>query len=311
MTPITAAFDTYVTQYPLLANYMYSAANKDSVYKSLVDLKGADFSPLPHGVETHIGYGLDIMAKRSDTSAFTFDSPGSEGTKKTYFSNYGLGVIYTENLFMDGMYGIIEKVDTDLGNTYDLTRNVQVAAMYDDFFTGSISQFLAYDGQPVLSTSHTSSPGITRANKPSVAQPLSYTGVKTVLTTMRRFKTERGRPKMMVENGQAIKVLIPPEMEFLADSIFDTGSAYNPTNANNDINVLKKFRWDVIINPYLTSETNWFFMPTGENMIRLVDRQPFTDDKNPDIDTKGVRHDVRARWVLHVEHFDRIFGSNG
>ena len=311
MAPITAAFDTYVTQYPLLANLMYGAANKDSIYKDLVDLKGSDFSPIPHGVETHITYGLDTWVKRSDTSPFTFDGPGSEGTKKTYFSNYGLGVIYTENLFMDGLYGIVEKIDTDLGNTYDLTRNVQVAQMFDDGFSGSIAQFLAYDGQPLLSTSHVSSPGVTRANKPSVAQPLSYTGVQQVLTVMRRFKSERGRPRMMLENGQAIKVLIPPEMEFLADSIFDTGSAYNPTNANNDINVLKKFRWEVVINPYLTSTTNWFFMPTGENMLRLVDRQPFTDDKNPDIDTKGVRHDVRARWVLHPEHFDRVFGSNG
>jgi hypothetical protein len=311
MAPITSAFDTYVTQYPILAELLYGAVKKNSIYKDIVDLKGSDFSPLNHGVETHITYGLDIWTKRSDTSPFTFDSPGSEGTKKTYFSNYGLGVIFTENLFMDGLYGIIEKVGADLGNTYDLTRNVQIAQFYDDAHTGSVAQFLSYDGQPLLSTAHVSQPGITRANKPTIAQPLSYTGVQTMLTLMRRFKSERGRPSPMVDNGQAIKVLIPPEMEFLADSIFDTGSAYNPTNANNDINVLKKFRWNVMINPFLTSTSNWFFMPTGENMIRLVDRQPMTDSYNEDIDTKGIRQDVRARWVLHPEHFDRIFGSNG
>ncbi len=310
MAPITSAFDTYMTQYPTLANAEYGSSEFTPVYKDITDAKGSDYSPLNHGVETHINYGLDIWAERSDVSPFQFDGPGAEGTKRSYYRNYALGVVFTENLIMDGLYNIVENVLKDLRSTYDLTRNVQVAQLFDDAFTGALTEYLPYDGSPLLGA-HTSQPGTSRRHAPSVAQPLSYTGVQTVLTLMRRFKSLRGRPRPMVDNNQLIKVVIPPEMEFAADQIFDTGSAYNPTNGNNDINVLKKFRWKPIIVPYFTSTTNWFFMPDGENMIRLVDRQPRTPSMNEDIETKGVRHDERARWVLHVENYDRIFGSNG
>jgi hypothetical protein len=308
-TPLTSAFDTYVTQFPNLAENLYSSASDDTIWKDIMDLKGPDWSPLNHAVVTHKVYGLDIMVQRSDTSPFTFDTPGPEGTKESIFSNYGLGVVFTENLIMDGLYNIVEQVMADLKNVWDLTHNVQVGQMYDDAFTGTL--YTAYDGQPILSTSRTSQPGIVRQNAPTVPQPLSYTGVQTVLTLMRRFKSERGRPKPMIKNNQSVRVLMPPEMEFEADRIFDTGSAYEPDTPNNAINVLKKHRWSPIINPYLTSTTNWFLMPEQENMLRFVERQPMTEDHQPDIETKGVRQDVRGRWVIHVEDFDRIFGSNG
>lgn len=310
MAPITSAFDTYMTQYPLLANADYGTSKFTPLYKEITDAKGSDWSPINTGVKTHINYGLDIWGERSDVSPFLYDGPGAEGTKETQYSNYGLGVVFTENLIMDGLYNIVENVLADLRTTYDLTRNVQVAQLYDDAFTGSLTAYKPYDGQPLMGA-HTSQPGISRRNAPSVAQPLSYTGVQTVLTLMRRFKSLRGRPGPMVNNGQTIKVVIPPEMEFAADSIFDAGSAYNPTNANNDINVLKKFRWNVILQPYFTSTTNWFFLPEGECMIRLVDRQARTPDMHEDPYTNGVMHKERARWVLHVENYDRIFGSNG
>lgn len=307
--PINASFDTYVTKYPLLANLIYSAAADDTIYQDITDAKGPDWSPIPDGVETHITYGLDVMARRSDESPFTFDTPGPEGTKKSYHSNYGLAVEFTENLFMDGMYGIIEKVVADLGNAYNLTRNLQVANFYDDAFTGSV--YTAYDGQAIMSTSHTSQPGVTRANMPNPDVPLSWTGAQTIVTLMRRFKNERGRPSPKVKSGQTIKVLIPPEMEFAADKIFDGGAAYQPDSPNNTINVLKKFRWSVMQNPYLTSTVNFFFMPDGETMIRLCDKQKMTPDKYPSNPTKGVVQDIRGRWLIHPEHWDHLFGSKG
>lgn len=308
--PITTSFDTYVSRYPFLANLTYKGSEEDDTYKSFVDMKGSDYSPIPDGVETHAVYGLDAMVKRQQTAPFTFDAPGPAGTKKSYYSNYALGVIFTENLIMDGQYGIIEKVVADLGRSYPLTRNLEVAGLYDDFFTGSL--FTGPDGVALGSASHlTYGAGAVRSNILSVAAPLSYESAQALITKMRRQRGERGRAKPAIRGNQAIKVGLPPEMEFAADKIFDAGSAYEPTSNNNAINVLKKFRWQLHINHFFTSTVNWFFISPQETGIRMVDRQPLTPDDQPDVNTKGRRYDVRARWVIHPEMWEMIYGSNG
>lgn len=309
-TPITTAFDTYVSRYPLLANLTYKEADSDETYKGLVDLKDSSWSPVPDGVETHAVAGLGPMAERSETGAFEFDTPGPAGTKKSYYSNYAKAVYFTENLIMDAQYGIIEKVVASLGKSYNLARNLQVAALYDDAFTGSL--YTGPDGKALCATDHTSyMGGSARANELAVSAALSYTSVQDLVTIMRKQKDERGYANPAVNSNDTIDVIIPADLEFDADTIFDKGSAYNPTNANNDINVLHKYRWNLKVNNHFTSTTNWFLANPNEKGIRLVDKQALTTDSFQDERQKGMQYDVRARWVIHPEMWEKIYGSFG
>ena len=307
--PITTSFDAYVAKYPFLANLTYKQAESDESYKALVDLKGSDYSPIPDGVETHSVAGLGPMVERGETTPFAVDTPGPAGTKKSYYSNYALRVKFTENLIMDAQYGIIEKVVASLGKGYNLARNLEVAALYDDAFTGSL--YTGPDGKALLADDHTSyMGGSDRTNILATPAALAYASVQDLVTVMRRQKDERGYANPAIRNNQTIDVIIPPELEFDADTIFDKGSAYNPTNANNDINVLHKFRWNLIVNNHFTSTTNWFLANPDEKGIRLVDRQALVASTNPDEDDYGVKYDVRARWVIHPEMWENIYGSH-
>jgi hypothetical protein len=309
--PITTSFDTYVSRYPFLASLTYKGSEDDDTYKSWVDIKGSDWSPVPDSVKTHAVYGLDAMVKRGETAPFTFDAPGPAGTKETAYVNWALGVIFTENLIMDAQYGVIEKVVSDLGKADPLTRNLMVAQLYDNFF--ATTYYTGNDGLALGSASHTTyGAGAVRANILGTPAPLSDAGVQDLLTVMRRQRNERGRPKPAIKGNASITVGYPPEMEFIADKLFDRMAEYKPDSDHTaTINVLKKFKWNLQMNPYLTSTANWFLMNEGEKGIRMVNRQPLTTDSERDVNTKGMRYDVRSRWCIHPEMWENIYGSNG
>src|SRR5690606_36113410 len=128
-TPITTAFDNYVSRYPFLANMTYKGAEEDTSYKMLVDEKGSDYSPIPNGVETHSVDGIGPMQAKSETGTYAYDAPTAGDTKKSYYIEYALRLYFTRTLIEDGQYGIIEKSVKDLGTADGLTRNIVSAGL--------------------------------------------------------------------------------------------------------------------------------------------------------------------------------------
>lgn len=311
-TPITTSFDNYVSRYPFLANLTYKGASRDDVYKQLVDEKGSDYSPIPNGVETHSVDGIGPMQRRGETTPFAYDTPTAGETQKSYYVNFALRLYFTENLIDDAQYGLIEKSVEDLGYSDALTRNIETAALYDDAFTGNLYQ--GPDKVALLSASHTSNavPSLLRSNILDTPAAFGYTSVQQLLTKMRGQKNARGYAKPALTNGQRIRVILPNNgSEFEADKLFDAGSAYEPTTNHNAINVLRKFRWEVVINHHLQNMANWFFTNPEETGIRMVNRKPLTPKTWPDEGLNGMNYDVRARWCLHPEFWENLYGSNG
>jgi len=310
-TPITTGFDAYVSRYPLLAAMTYKAADDDDSYKSLVDIRGKDYSPIPNGVKTHSVDGFGPLQKRGETTPYAYDTPTAGETKDSYYLDYALRLYFTQNLIEDGQYGIIEKAVANLGTADGLSRNLEVASLYDDAFTGSL--YTGPDNLALLSASHTSNAnGNTRSNILATAATLGYQSVQDLLVVARGQKTARGYSKPGIKNNQVIKVVIPNNgSEFEADKIFDAGSAYEPNTNNNAINVLRKFKWQLVLNTHLTNMQNWFLINSDETGIRMVNKRPMTTSSWVDNGMKGVNYDVNARWCLHPEMWENIYGSNG
>jgi hypothetical protein len=310
MSLITTALDTLITRDPCLAEVMYKGASEDEIYKSCVDMKDAGISKYPDRIVTHNVAGLGPMASRTETGVIQMDIPGPADTKETVYSKFGLGVEFTEDFSEDVMYGVQSEIIADVGRSYGLTRNIQVGQLYDNAFLTTL--YTSGDGKAILATDHTAymgGPG--RANCPAIDQPLSYEGVQTLCTLMRRQTDDRGNPRPAIMAGQSIQVTIPPEMEFDTDKILDAGSAYEPTTNNNAINVLKKYRWQVVINPYFTSTSNWFLSDPSDKGLWLVDKQPLQRDYYIRDETKGAVYDGRGKWGIHIKTWEKIYGSKG
>ena len=310
MALITSSLDALITRDPCLAEVMYRGAAEDTVYQSCVDLKDSSISKYPDRIVTHNVAGLGPMYSKTETGTITKDTPGAADTKETTYSMFAIGVEFSEKFSQDVMYGVQQEIIEDVGRSYNLTRNIQTGQLYDNAF--NTTYYTSGDGKAICATDHTAyMGGADRKNAPTVAQQLSYTGVQTMLTLMRRQTDDRGNPRPALMAGQSIQVLIPPEMEFNADKIFDTGSAYDPDSNKNAINVLKKFRWQVVINPYFTSTANWFMTDPREKGIWLVDKQGLTRDMYHVDETKGAVWDARGEWGYHVKTWEKIYGSNG
>lgn len=310
MSIITTALDTLITRDPCLAEAMYRGASEDTTYQDCVDLKDSSVSKYPDRIVTHNVAGLGPMYARTETGIIQMDIPGPADTKETVYSKFGIGVEFSEDFSDDCMYGIQEEIIQDVGRSHGLTRNIQVGQLYDNAF--NTTYYTSGDGKALVSTDHTAyMGGPARANAPAVPQQLSYEGVQTMLILGRRQTDDRGNPRPAAWMNQGVHILIPPEMEFRADKIFDTGSAYDPDSNKNAINVLKKFRWQVTVNPYFTSTSNWFMTKPGEKGVWLVDRIPLTRDMYNRDETKGAVYDARGRWAYHIKTFENVYGSNG
>jgi len=311
-TPITTGFDAYVSRYPFLANLTYKGAEDDPSYKSLVDMRGKDYSPIPNGVETHSVDMFGPMQRRAETTPYAYDTPTAGETKKTYYIDFGLRLYFTRNLIEDAQYGLIEKSVSHLGVADSLTRNLEVATLYDDAFTGSI--YTGPDNLALLSASHTSNANnaLLRSNILDTPAQFGYTSAQALITKMRGQKTARGHSRPAIKNNQTIKVLLPNNgAEFEADRLFNAGAALEPGTNHNSINVLKKFRWEPIVNTHLQNMANWFFINSEETGIRMVEKRTLNTDTWADNGLKGMNYDVDARWCLHCEMWENTYGSNG
>lgn len=307
MNPITTSFDVKEMAITL-AKLTFKGAKEMDFVTGYIDIEGPDYSPLPDGVEVHAQYGFGPMQKRGETDAFAFDAPGPAGTKKRYYEAYALAASITERLILYSKNNIVGRIPQELGKSWRLRQNIHVASVYDDFFTGAT--FTEIDGvHPLGSTAHTTwgAPGITRTNITDGA--LGYATLQAILTIMRKQKSERGQPLPAIMDS--IDLIIPPAYEMDADKYTNPMALKDPTNNHNAINVLQSRKWNIKINPFFTSETAWFCADPTAKGIKLVNKQKLTTDTNPDIETKGVRHDVRAMWTIIEEEWERMYGSAG
>jgi len=313
MAPISTSYNGYQF-YPLLMEMTFKGISDNAVYKQCVKEEDGSNSPIPDGVQIAQEYGLGAMDSRGETSPFAFDAPGAAGNKKAYYTNYAKAAIFTEQLIMFQRYDIVKKVAMDLGKTRDLRRNLNIGVLFDDAFTGTY--FTGPDGKPLISASHItygldpSGTNFTRSNL-STGTPVSYTGAQIMLTQMRRQTSERGFPNPL--SLQSIKVMIAPEQEFAADRIFNPLALYEPTTPNNAANSLfsSNRKWNIVINEFFTNANNWFMCDPTDNGVWIVDKQQLTTDINPDIETKGVRYDVRAMWLEIIKMWENIYGGQG
>ncbi len=313
MAPISTSYNGYQF-YALLMEMTFKGISDNPVYKQCCSEEDGSKSPIPDGVQIAQEFGMGAMDSRGETSPFTFDAPGAAGNKQAYYTNYAKAAIFTEQLIMFQKYDIVKKVSMDLGKSRELRRNLNIGALLDDAFTGAL--YTGPDGLPLISASHITfgidPSGATNTRTNLVANtPISMVGVELMLTAMRRQLSERGFPNPLAL--QNIKVIVPPEQEFATDRILNPQALEDPTTAQRAMNVLQmnNRKWQIVVQPFVTNANNWFMCDPGDNGIWIVDKQQLTTSINPDIETKGVRYDVRAMWLEIIKMWENIYGATG
>ena len=188
---------------------------------------------------------------------------------RTYQLGYGVTIEARE----DDLYNQLNKGGTHLGHAARMTQEYLVGAFLDDSFTGTAG-YVGMDGLPLLSASH---PLMSSANVVSnlVAQPvaLSIAGITAMLQLYRDMKDENGDPIMSVPD----KLIIPNRVGMEMDAIRILRQQWELNTANNNDNpvkaVLGSRKIDIIVNPFITSTSNYWMLDSRLNDSHFLMRK--------------------------------------
>lgn len=194
-----------------------------------------------------------------------------QGFSTTFKSKkYGLLLATSQEVIDHEKYDSISKNPKKMGRAVASTCEIVAANIFNTAFSTNGS-----DGVPLFSASHpllAPSAG-TGSNTLAVAADLSSTSLKDLLTVLRKTADTAGNNVML----RAKKLLVPPELEFVAWELLH--SAYLPDTPNNNLSSVgpeSDHRLDPMVWNYLTDSDAFFLLADNveHDLYFFWDKQP-------------------------------------
>ena len=249
--------------------------------------------------------GLGAVPLKPEGSVLVMDDPIQGGSQRLIHNSYGLGFQVTREMYQDDLYGKIQRVANDFGDSIKQTIEGSAANVLTNGFTGGPGGTLSIDGVSLFNTAHPLLNGQSYSNRSATDISLSLTGITELITLAERSVNERGLVKRMTLS----QLIIPPELQFIAGEILN--SSYKPYTGNNEVNVLQG-RVEPVMNHYLTSKTSWFMLAEkSRHYLQFFWRQQPTFEDQDDYNTKGAKFSTFFRFVAGVWYWHGAFGSKG
>lgn len=160
------------------------------------------------------------------------------------------------------------------------------------------------DGVALLSSAHPLANGSTVSNVLTNSAPLSPASIASLKALIRATKAENGEP-MLFDNNFAL--VVPTTLEDLALRI--TGSDKIQGSNNNDVNTASGI--EVIVSPFLTSETAYYLVNKSSNgLLQLIEKAPSLKQEM-DYKTDSLENIVNTRFATGYRDWRGVAGSKG
>lgn len=217
--------------------------------------------------EQHLGVGVLGSSgwNFEDTGRVQYDER-NKGFLSTFTpKEFAKGHIVQRKLVDDNLTDIAFDDANSLGDSAFRLREKSAADVFANAFTtGTDSLGFPITGPDAVALCgahpRSADDSTTQANNGTSA--LSTSAVSSTRITMSRFTDDRGD----LMNLMPDRLLVPPELEDTAATI--TGSALDPTSANNAIN--PQTRFSSVSWHYLTDTNNWFMYDSGRMKRSLL-----------------------------------------
>jgi len=226
--------------------------------------------------------GMGLTPRKEENQQVVIDVPKQNQTLRVTVYEYALMMAISEaadRFIKNGTMSIRQYIQPSemLAESVKQTNEILAADIFGQAFsTGS----LGMDGVPLVSATHELGRGGTDSNYLGTAS-FSQSSLEAALIQGDRFKDDVGL-QVGVKEGKR-KLLIPPEYRMEAKRILKSEKQSN--NNLNAINVLFDEDLEVVVNRYLPSQSNWFFVNSGEpqglfcNVETEAQMRSFKDDK--------------------------------
>lgn len=262
-------------RYRGLYNQIYTTYNSFMHQEIDIDMKGT-------------GYALE----KKEGGQIEIDSIGMGFRYPFVHKNFGLGIEITEEAVQDNLYlPQFTNGTKGLITSYEQTKELMAMSPFNNAFNPNV---LLGDGVPLVSTSHPIASGGVFSNQigalagsdgSTTYVDLSEIGLEQAVAAAQRMKDQAG----LLVAGRVEALLVPPEAQFtgfrLTESIGRVGSANNDINAIKGMNLIPG---GIIVNPYLTSPTQWFALTNIKDTRKHFIRTKFNITMTTDPKTRTL-----------------------
>ena len=250
--------------------------------------------------------GFAQAPTKGEGAAVTYDTAQETFTSRYSHETVALAFALTEEAIEDNLYDTLSSRYTKaLARSMATTKQVKAANVLNNAFSTS---FPGGDGKPLLTTDHPTLSAGDQSNEPSTAADLNETSLENAMIDIAAFKDERG----IKVNVQARKLIIPPQLQFVADRILNSPGRVG--TSDNDIISLRNMGMlpeGYVVNHYLTDADAFFIKTDSPNGMKHFERAAMTTGMEGDFETGNVRYKARERYSFGFSDWRGMYGSPG
>ena len=286
---LNALFGLEYDRYENEHTEIFDTENSDRAFEEEVMLSGFGQAPV-----------------KGEGASVTYDTAQETFTARYSHETVALAFALTEEAIEDNLYDSLSSRYTKaLARSMATTKQVKAANVLNNGFSTS---FPGGDGKPLMTTDHPTLSGGDQSNEPSTAADLNETSLENAMIDISQFVDERG----IKVNVQARKLIIPPQLQFVADRVLQTPGRVG--TSDNDINALKNMGMlpeGYVVNHYLTDTDAFFIKTDAPNGLKHFVRSPMSTGMEGDFETGNVRYKARERYSFGFSDWRGIYGSPG
>ena len=224
-----------------------------------------------------------------------------QGNSKTqYFTEYKLNAQITEATQEDDLFSKFSKIPGEMAKSASET----VEYLFWDLINSNTD--LGLDGKVLFASDHPYVNYGANTQSNTATNSFSYSALQTAIEHFHSLKNERGLPLAMYPNH----LVIPYQLQWLAEEILGNGAEMKPGTADNDINAIKSL-YDIkySISHYLTSSTGWTLY-SPDHDLRWIWRRSISDKSWDDDQTGNKICQVKFRAAASHFHWRGAYRGN-
>ena len=253
---------------------------------------------------------LGRFATKPEGTPVAFDDPVQGSRTRVVHTTYALGFRVTWEMQADELFGIIEKMPADLGDSARDHKERIIWDVINDGFTGTRHNVMTDGGAStaLFSSTHQSlKSGDVQSNILSPAVALSSTGIESLMTQASTTLSEEGR---FINLTQAV-LLIHPNNQHKAYELLNTEFKVDTSDNNRSTVVASRSGLRPLEVPYLTNTDGWsIHAPAGQNSLTFNERHNLEFRRGDDSDTFDQKFYAFYRASVQVDEWRGNWGSN-
>lgn len=275
----------------------------DTKYDKMLDVQTAEDRNYEEDVMMST---LGLASIKTQGSPVKYDSANQLYTTRYTHIQYGLGFVITQEMMEDGTALKYGKIFAEATKQSMLrSREIIAAGVYINGFNSAYTMGDSGDGQALFSNGHPTPSG-NFSNVPVTPATMSEAALEQAIIDVSLFKDNRGQIISVVPDKLIVPVALQFQTHRVLNSVLQNNTAGNAINAIRDMGM---FPGGVVVNPYLSSTSN-YFIKTDQKGLNFFNRKDITMSDDNEFDTENMKFKSLMRFSQGWSDPRAVYGIN-